>query len=43
MGTAIAAGEAGLAVGVVGGMVAAEVVEEVGDFFVGDEEDEDES
>ncbi|MGW4298327.1 sporulation protein [Streptomyces sp. NPDC004646] len=39
MGTAIAAGAAGLAVGVVGGMVAAEVVDEVGDFFEGDEED----
>ena len=31
----------GLAVGVVGGMVAAEVVDEVGDFFEGDEEEED--
>lgn len=41
MGTAIAAGAAGLAVGVVGGMVAAEVVDEVGDFFEGDEEEED--
>lgn len=40
VGTAIAAGAAGLAVGVVGGMVAAEVVDEVGDFFEGDEEDE---
>ncbi|MDG9725221.1 MULTISPECIES: sporulation protein [unclassified Streptomyces] len=40
MGTAVAAGAAGLAVGVVGGMVAAEVVDEVGDFFEGDEEDE---
>jgi sporulation-control protein len=39
MGTVIAAGAAGLAVGVVGGMVAAEVVDEVGDFFEGDEED----
>lgn len=39
-GTAVAAGAAGLAVGVVGGMVAAEVVDEVGDFFEGDEEDE---
>lgn len=38
MGTAVAAGTAGLAVGVVGGMVAAEVVDEVGDFFEGDEE-----
>ncbi|HET6358133.1 sporulation protein [Streptomyces sp.] len=40
MGTVIAAGAAGLAVGVVGGMVAAEVVDEVGDFFEGDEEEE---
>lgn len=40
MGTVIAAGAAGLAVGVVGGMVAAEVVDEVGDFFEGDEDDE---
>ncbi|MFC8394977.1 sporulation protein, partial [Streptomyces sp. NPDC057238] len=40
MGTVVAAGAAGLAVGVVGGMVAAEVVDEVGDFFEGDEEDE---
>ncbi|MFI8205421.1 sporulation protein [Streptomyces sp. NPDC085937] len=40
VGTAVAAGAAGLAVGVVGGMVAAEVVDEVGDFFEGDEEDE---
>lgn len=39
MGTAVAAGAAGLAVGVVGGMVAAEVVDEVGDFFEGDEEE----
>ncbi|MDI9889242.1 sporulation protein [Streptomyces sp. HNM0645] len=36
-GTAIAVGAAGLAVG----MVAAEVVDEVGDFFEGDEEEED--
>ncbi|MGW5467317.1 sporulation protein [Streptomyces chartreusis] len=36
VGTAVAAGAAGLAVGVVGGMVAAEVV----DFFEGEEEDE---
>ncbi|MFD6360763.1 sporulation protein [Streptomyces roseolus] len=42
MGTAVAAGAAGLAVGVVGGMVAAEVVDEVGDFFEGGEEEEDE-
>ncbi|WCN05231.1 sporulation protein [Streptomyces sp. M92] len=41
VGTAIAAGAAGLAVGVVGGMVAAEVVDEVGDFFEGDDESED--
>ncbi|MEV6332003.1 PucR family transcriptional regulator [Streptomyces sp. NPDC051909] len=40
MGTAIAAGAAGLAVGVVGGMVAAEAVDEIGDFFEGDEEEE---
>ncbi|WP_167409636.1 sporulation protein [Streptomyces africanus] len=39
-GTAVAAGAAGLAAGAVGGMVAAEVVDEVGDFFEGDEEDE---
>ncbi|WP_432138332.1 sporulation protein [Streptomyces sp. bgisy154] len=40
MGTVVAAGAAGLAVGVVGGMVAAEVVDEIGDFFEGDEEEE---
>ncbi|MDN5382538.1 MULTISPECIES: sporulation protein [Streptomyces] len=40
MGTAIAAGAAGLAVGVAGGLVAAEVVDEIGDFLEGDEEDE---
>ncbi|MGY0020862.1 sporulation protein [Streptomyces sp. YJ-C3] len=40
VGTAVAMGAAGLAVGVVGGMVAAEVVDEVGDFFEGDEDDE---
>ncbi|MFD8642260.1 sporulation protein [Streptomyces zaomyceticus] len=40
MGTAVAAGAAGLAVGVVGGMVAAEAVDEIGDFFEGDEEEE---
>ncbi|MHA5049393.1 sporulation protein [Streptomyces sp. SD15] len=39
MGTAVAASAAGLAVGVVGGMMAAEVVDEVGDFFEGDEEE----
>ncbi|WP_137992419.1 sporulation protein [Streptomyces vilmorinianum] len=42
MGTAVAAGAAGLAVGVVGGMVAAEAVDEIGDFFEGDEEEGDE-
>ena len=41
MGTAIAAGRGRARVGVVGGMVAAEVVDEVGDFFEGDEEEED--
>jgi len=40
IGTAVAAGAAGLAVGVVGGMVAAEAVDEIGDFFEGDQEDE---
>ncbi|MFE4668086.1 sporulation protein [Streptomyces sp. NPDC056716] len=40
VGTVVAAGAAGLAVGVVGGMVAAEVVDEVGDFFEGDDEEE---
>lgn len=39
MGTVVAAGAAGLAVGVVGGLVAAEVVDEVGDFFEGDEDE----
>ncbi|OEJ49592.1 sporulation protein [Streptomyces agglomeratus] len=39
MGTVVAAGAAGLAVGVVGGMVAAEVVDEVGDFLEGDDEE----
>ena len=43
MGTVVAAGAAGLAVGVVGGMVAAEAVDEVGDFFEGDEDDEGEA
>lgn len=42
VGTAVAVGAAGLAVGVVGGLVAAEVVDEVGDFFEGDDEDGDE-
>ncbi|WP_409055191.1 sporulation protein [Streptomyces sp. SYP-A7185] len=42
MGTVVAAGAAGLAVGVVGGVVAAEVIDEVGDFFEGDDEEEDE-
>ncbi|CAL9343457.1 hypothetical protein SUDANB146_06192 [Streptomyces sp. enrichment culture] len=37
MGAAVVAGAAGLAVGVVGGMVAAEVVDGAGDFFEGDE------
>ncbi|WP_305125243.1 hypothetical protein [Streptomyces odontomachi] len=41
IGTAVAARAAGLAVGVVGGMVAAGAVDEIGDFFEGDEEDED--
>ncbi|MGW2820110.1 sporulation protein [Streptomyces sp. NPDC001443] len=40
LGTAVAAGAAGLAVGVVGGLVAAEVVDEIGDFFEGDDDDE---
>ncbi|TXS20370.1 sporulation protein [Streptomyces sp. adm13(2018)] len=40
MGTAVAAGAGGLAVGVVGGMAAAEVVDEVGDFFEGEDEDD---
>ncbi|MFI6694634.1 sporulation protein [Streptomyces sp. NPDC050433] len=39
-GAAVAIGAAGLAVGVAGGLVAAEVVDEVGDFFEGDEEEE---
>lgn len=42
VGTAVAAGAAGLAVGVAGGLVAAEVVDEVGDFFEGEEGEEDE-
>ncbi|ROQ26524.1 sporulation-control protein [Streptomyces sp. PanSC19] len=42
MGTAVAAGAAGLAVGVMGGMVAAEAVDEIGDFFEGEEEEGDE-
>ncbi|WP_055418832.1 sporulation protein [Streptomyces pactum] len=37
--TAVAAGAAGLAAGVAGGMVAAEVVDEVGDFLEGEDED----
>ncbi|MFD3924324.1 sporulation protein [Streptomyces sp. NPDC058595] len=41
-GAAVAVGAAGLAVGVAGGLVAAEVVDEVGDFFEGDEEEESE-
>ncbi|MDX6761299.1 sporulation protein [Streptomyces sp. F8] len=39
MGSVAAAGAAGLAVGVVGGMVAAEAVDEIGDFFEGDEDE----
>ncbi|MBU7599182.1 sporulation protein [Streptomyces sp. P38-E01] len=38
MGTMVAAGAAGLAVGVVGGLVAAEVIDEVGDAFEDDDE-----
>lgn len=41
MGTVVAAGAAGLAVGVVGGMLAAEAVDEIGDFFEGDEDESD--
>ncbi|MET4927280.1 sporulation protein [Streptomyces sp. PSRA5] len=37
-GAAVAVGAAGLAVGVAGGMVAVEVIDEVGDFLEGDEE-----
>lgn len=40
MGTAVAAGAAGLAAGIVGGMVAAEAVDEIGDFFEGEDEDD---
>ncbi|AXE24053.1 sporulation protein [Streptomyces globosus] len=43
MGTVVAAGAAGLAVGVVGGMVAAEAVDEIGDFFEGDEDEDEEA
>ncbi|WNF29734.1 sporulation protein [Streptomyces sp. C11-1] len=43
MGTVVAAGAAGLAVGVVGGMVAAEAVDEIGDFFEGDDEEGEEA
>ncbi|WP_405796686.1 sporulation protein [Streptomyces sp. NBC_01506] len=39
-GAAVGVGVAGVAVGVAGGLVAAEVVDEVGDFFEGDEGDE---
>ncbi|MFE7134266.1 sporulation protein [Streptomyces sp. NPDC057638] len=39
MGTVVAAGAAGLAVGVAGGLVAAEVVDEMGDFFEGEEDE----
>ncbi|MFG3309451.1 sporulation protein [Streptomyces wuyuanensis] len=38
MGTVVAAGAAGLAVGVVGGIVAAEVIDEIGDAFECDDE-----
>ncbi|KAB7842191.1 sporulation protein [Streptomyces mobaraensis] len=38
MGTVVAAGAAGVAAGVVGGLVAAEVVDEIGDFFEGDDD-----
>ncbi|MFF8959545.1 sporulation protein [Streptomyces sp. NPDC014894] len=38
VGTAVAVGAAGLAVGVAGGLVAAEAVDEVGDFFEEEEE-----
>ncbi|MGW1000127.1 sporulation protein [Streptomyces sp. NPDC002520] len=41
LGTALAAGAAGLAVGVVGGMVAAEAVDEIGDFFEDDGDGDD--
>lgn len=40
VGTAVAAGPAGLGVGFVGGMVAAEVVDEIDDFFEGGEEED---
>ncbi|MFE2053544.1 sporulation protein [Streptomyces sp. NPDC059459] len=40
-GTAVAATAAGLAVGVVGGMAAAETIDEVGDFFEDEGEDDD--
>ncbi|AIR96277.1 hypothetical protein SGLAU_01245 [Streptomyces glaucescens] len=42
-GTALAAGAAGLTVGVAGGLVAAEVVDEVGDFFEGEDGGDDEA
>ncbi|MER5766310.1 sporulation protein [Streptomyces sp. NPDC001985] len=38
-GTVVAAGAAGLAVGVAGGLIAAEVVDEIGDLIEGDEEE----
>ncbi|WP_175410008.1 sporulation protein [Streptomyces sp. TRM64462] len=40
VGTVVAAGAAGLAAGAVGGYLAAEAVDEIGDFFEGDEDDE---
>ncbi|TQJ56421.1 sporulation protein [Streptomyces sp. NBC_00080] len=43
LGTAVAAGAAGLGTGFVGGMVAAEVVDEIDDFFEGEEEEAEES
>lgn len=39
IGTVVAAGTAGPAGAVVGGMVAAEPADEIGDFFEGDEEE----
>lgn len=39
-GAVVAAGAAGLAVGAVGGWAAAEVIDEVGDFFEGEEDEE---
>ncbi|MBQ0847953.1 sporulation protein [Streptomyces sp. BH-SS-21] len=42
IGAGVAAGAAGLALGVAGGLVAAEVVDEAGDFFEGDEGEQEE-